>query len=71
MRYFTESEAQDDFVVLFPKISPPRFFIPLISVNFAETVAASDGKPQLRKFYILVQLGWEINLSKKVLIDNF
>ena len=48
-----------------------RNFIPLISVNFAETVAASDGKPQLRKFYILVQLGWEINLSKKVLIDNF
>ena len=40
-------------------------------MNFAETVAASDGKPQLRKFYILVQLGWEINLLKKVLIDDF
>ena len=37
-----------------------RNFIPLISVNFAETVAASDGKPQLRKFtFYRVQLGWE------------
>ena len=48
-----------------------RNFIPLISVNFAETVAASDGKPQLRKSNILVQLGWEINLLKKVLIDDY
>ena len=40
-------------------------------MNFAETVAASDGKPQLRKFNILVHLGWEINLLKKVLIDDY